>query len=1113
MVVSGVALMAGALASSGAQAQCSGNGIQENFPFGAGGSVNALTSVISTANTAFMNNGSPFVSAPAAVPDQQGGGIWIRTIGGTVETQANSNFSGSFSLTQNGWFGPTTTTSAAQGSCHTKVAQDYAGFQAGHDIALLNPDNSGMNWHFGAMAGVIGAGARDLSPGGTLSSDFQVPFAGLYTAFSKGNFFADAQARFDYFQSELNDPNANGIFNQRLDARGYSITGNAGYRFDLGGNWSLEPSVGGVYSSTSVDPFTVGGTYASSQGTSMPGTVQINRVESELGRASIKVGTAVASDDGRIVAYPFATASVFHEFAGSVNASVTSSGTGIDSFGNPMPWTATGGLTTSRIGTYAQFGLGSAFQLANTGWLSYARVDYRTGDYIQGISVNAGLRYQLNPETASLKEGGSLKDGPAQGYDWTGPYVGASAGGTSGRTRLATNADSVTPDFAGYLVGGEAGYNYQVGFFVWGVEGDLGRSGARGASPCTNNPILYSCEDGIGALGSVTGRIGYSWGRALFYAKGGWAIGEVTADTHLNTLAANGLVPNVMSATHWENGWTAGGGMEFALNDKWSAKAEYMHYELQSASFTVQEGVTPTGTTIGDAVRVGANYHLGRTSQEDGPGGVSAGGGGLKDGTVYAPNVWTGFYVGIHTGAARSTTKISDPYPAFVQNFNDNTLCGLYGACGLFPDNFSPSHGDQVDASGPFAGGQIGLNYQVGRIVAGLEADASFAQIDGTNTCFAVSYYFLSSNCQMRVDAMGTFTGRLGTTFGANDRTLIYAKGGAAWEELTASSTWSSGQNGSDLDFTSKAGFHGIRLGWTVGAGIEHALTPNWSVKAEYDYLNFGSFAMTTPGGSLAYMPTYLAGPAPNANITQDLHQVKLGVNYRLGDPGQWGDADSLKDGPVTLAPAWQVQLGTRYAGSWGRFQKDLGTNGPNASNLQSRLTYNNMTTNGGELFARIDTPDNFVLKGFAGLGQGNTGQMNDEDWALLGMFSDPYYSNTVSKTSEDIKYGTIDAGYNVFNEAGYKVTPFAGYTVLSQYMKANGCQPNAGNDVVCWNGDTNAPGLPTSQLVATQTNTWQALRVGAAADFVIMPGLKLSVDAAYLPYVTYKGTDNHLAR
>ena len=183
----------------------------------------------------------------------------------------------------------------------------------------------------------------------------------------------------------------------------------------------------------------------------------------------------------------------------------------------------------------------------------------------------------------------------------------------------------------------------------------------------------------------MTGRIGYSWGRALFDAKGGWAIGEVTADTHLNTLAANGLVPNVMSATHWDNGWTAGGGMEFALNDKWSAKAEYMHYELQSASFTVQEGVTPTGTTIGDAVRVGANYHLGRTSHEYGPGGVSAGGGGLKDGTVYAPNVWTGFYVGIYTRVARSTTKISDPYPALSRILMTIRSAAYMGRVGCFP--------------------------------------------------------------------------------------------------------------------------------------------------------------------------------------------------------------------------------------------------------------------------------------------------------------------------------------------------------------------------------------------------------------------------------------------
>ena len=82
-------------------------------------------------------------------------------------------------------------------------------------------------------------------------------------------------------------------------------------------------------------------------------------------------------------------------------------------------------------------------------------------------------------------------------------------------------------------------------------------------------------------------------------------------------------------------------------------------------------------------------------------------------------------------------------------------------------------------------------------------------------------------------------------------------------------------------------------------------------------------------------MPTYLAGPAPNANITQDLHQVKLGVNYRLGDPGQWGDADSLKDGPVTLAPLGKssLALATPVAGA--------GSKRISAPTVQTRPTFN----------------------------------------------------------------------------------------------------------------------------------------------------------------------------
>ena len=106
---------------------------------------------------------------------------------------------------------------------------------------------------------------------------------------------------------------------------------------------------------------------------------------------------------------------------------------------------------------------------ANTGWLGFARVDYRTGDNIESLSGTAGLRYQLNPETGGLKEGaGSLKDASPAVHSWTGPYLGVSAGGTCGqhavdRPGLDGNNLSVSPDFGGYLAGGQAGYNYQMG--------------------------------------------------------------------------------------------------------------------------------------------------------------------------------------------------------------------------------------------------------------------------------------------------------------------------------------------------------------------------------------------------------------------------------------------------------------------------------------------------------------------------------------------------------------------------------------------------------------------------------------------------------------------------
>jgi opacity protein-like surface antigen len=608
------ALLVGLGASSGAQAQCTGASVAvapgqqypfiSLFPFGNGGGINALSSVINTVNTAFLTNTSAFVSAPGdAAPNQEGGGVWVRGVAGSVETKATGAFIG----TMGPWVG--------SANCNTKVDQDFGGFQAGHDIAVLNDSAWGANWHFGITGGYLQSKFRDASPDGSLKGDFQVPFAGLYSAFTRGNLYADVQARADFLQGRLNDPVANGIFSQRLDARGYSLTGNIGYRLDLPSSWFLEPSVGGVLSRVNVDPFDISGTAVLGAGYSSPGGVQIRNIESQLGRAGVRFGTSITSPDGLMAAQPFFAASVYHEFADGASAVISP-------YGGASSW---GVFTTSRVGTYGQFGIGSSFQFLNTGWLGYGRVDYRTGDNLEGVSFNAGARYQFTPAVSleSLKDApGGLKDGPRvpSGYNWTGLYLGDMIGGVRGEEhwRYPTNGATTEPDFAGYLYSSQVGYNYQIGHILTGIGGDFGVSNGRGGTSCPNRDF-FSCETELNYLATVTGRLGYAWGRALLYAKGGWAAGEVQAQSHLNTGSTtyNGqqnYFATPVSTTHWEYGWTAGGGMEFALTDKWSAQAEYMHYDLGKETYVTYtrngtNGLTEIATQ-GDLVRVGVNYHL-----------------------------------------------------------------------------------------------------------------------------------------------------------------------------------------------------------------------------------------------------------------------------------------------------------------------------------------------------------------------------------------------------------------------------------------------------------------------------------------------------------------------
>jgi opacity protein-like surface antigen len=143
---------------------------------------------------------------------------------------------------------------------------------------------------------------------------------------------------------------------------------------------------------------------------------------------------------------------------------------------------------------------------------------------------------------------------------------------------------------------------------------------------------------------------------------------------------------------------------------------------------------------------------------------IAVGSANAADLTVRAPRFvapvwsWTGLYGGLHSGVGFGNAEFSNSY-------------GDFGAT---------IYGNDVPTPAALVGGQIGYNYQVGRWIAGIEADASWLSSDGTNTCFAVSGLFLSSTCHVKPNFLGNLTVRLGIAAGPEGRTLLYGKAGLA---------------------------------------------------------------------------------------------------------------------------------------------------------------------------------------------------------------------------------------------------------------------------------------------------------------------------------------------
>ncbi len=227
---------------------------------------------------------------------------------------------------------------------------------------------------------------------------------------------------------------------------------------------------------------------------------------------------------------------------------------------------------------------------------------------------------------------------PVPVFSWTGCYIGGHVGWGWGRDEVSipnlgettgvpvlegVSLGPVTGDTSGFLGGGQVGCNYQfVPNWLIGIEGEGSAADIKGdvnesfsfVNPFTGpETVTGTAHAQTDWIASVTGRVGLTWDRVLFYAKGGaaWAGDKYSADLpafseHIET-------------TVTRPGWTVGGGIEWAFWDNWSAKVEYDFYDFGLNHLTLPGTIAGVpevvpGVDIKEkisAVKFGVNYRFG----------------------------------------------------------------------------------------------------------------------------------------------------------------------------------------------------------------------------------------------------------------------------------------------------------------------------------------------------------------------------------------------------------------------------------------------------------------------------------------------------------------------
>jgi outer membrane immunogenic protein len=474
-------------------------------------------------------------------------------------------------------------------------------------------------------------------------------------------------------------------------------------------------------------------------------------------------------------------------------------------------------------------------------------------------------------------------------YNWSGFYLGGNAGYSVGRdptsaTKVNTNNGDVLQREtfalapAGWLGGFQLGYNWQVGHAVFGVEADWQWTGQRDQAcvfSCLDadlfaGPFRLTEEHKLNWFATVRGRFGYAADHWLWYVTGGVAFARIDS----NRLYVNGpgtlnpLIPTTVVASNASfnrAGFALGTGVETALAGNWTAKVEYLLVNLGNVtdSFgavdppTLGPGapvsITHTSHIRDHIIRVGLNYRFGGGDVDPAR---SAAGGFYKAPRAVSPPPysWAGVYLGgnIGYGLARN------PATATV------LAVANIGPPVLNQESFT------LAPEGWLGGGQIGFNWQTGRIVLGAEADWQWSGQQDTacvNSCTTNGGTIILAQ---KLSSFATVRGRIGY---AADAWLWYVTGGVAW-----------GRVANAVTFPPFGGFSfdQSKYGWVAGAGVETALWGNWTAKLEYLYMDLGG--ATGSANFVINPPLAIVVNVAGTTTFRD-HIFRAGLNYKFGGP------------------------------------------------------------------------------------------------------------------------------------------------------------------------------------------------------------------------------------